>query len=140
MARRQTAAAAVAAREVPATQVSARRGRRRFTAEYKASIVQQAAQCRAPGEIGALLRREGLFSSQLTMWRKLYQRGARRALSQPRGPTARRTAETETVARLERELAQVRDELARAELVIDIQKKLSALLGLSPPAPTTEPT
>ena len=100
---RQTAAAA--AREVPATKVSAPRGRRRFTAEYKASIVQQAAQCRAPSEIGALLRREGLFSSQLTMWRKLYQRGARRALSQPRGPTARRTAESETVARLERELA-----------------------------------
>ena len=101
MAGRQTAAAP----EVPATKVSARSGRRRFTAEYKPSIVQQAAQCRAPGEIGALLRREGLFSSQFTMWRKLYQRGARRALSQPRGPTARRTAENETVARLERELA-----------------------------------
>ena len=60
---RQTAAA----REVPATKLSAQRGRRRFTAEYKSSIVQHAAQCRAPGEIGALLRREGLFSSQLTM-------------------------------------------------------------------------
>ena len=137
MASRQTAAAA---REVPATKVSARNGRRRFTAEYKASMVQHAAQCRAPGEIGALLRREGLFSSQLTMWRKLYQRGARHALSQRRGPTTRRTAESRTVARLEREMAQVCDELARAELVIDIQKKLSALLGLSPPAPTTEPT
>ena len=126
-----------AADEVPVTKVRARRGRRRFTAEYKASIVHQAAQCRAPGEIGALLRREGLFSSQLTMWRTLYQRGAQRALSQPRGPTAKRTAETATIARLERELGQVRDELARAELVIEIQKKLSALLGLSPPAPTT---
>ena len=125
--------------EVPTTQVSARRGRRRFTAEYKASIVQQAAQCRAPGEIGALLRREGLFSSQLTMWRTLYQRGAQRALAQPRGPTPTRTSETATIARLERELSRVRDELARAELIIDIQKKVAALVGVSLPAPTTEP-
>jgi len=129
-----------AARQVPATKVSARRGRRRFTAEYKVSIVQQATQCRAPGEIGALLRREGLFSSQLTMWRKLYQRGAQRALSAPRGPTARRTTEAGTVARLERDLASVRAELARAELVIEIQKKLSALLGLSPHEPNIAPS
>ena len=125
--------------EVPATKVSARRGRRRFTAEYKASMVHQAAQCRAPGEIGALLRREGLFSSQLTMWRTLYHTGARRALSQPRGPTSTRTAESATIARLERELERVRDELARAELIIDIQKKVAALVGVSRPAPTTEP-
>jgi transposase-like protein len=93
-----------------------------------ASIVQQAAPCRAPGEIGALLRREGLFSSQLTLWRKQYQAGVRRALSQRRGPTAARTAETVTIATLERENAQWRDELARAELVIACPKKLAALL------------
>ena len=113
---------------VSSTQVAVRGTRRRFTADYKASIVQQAAQCRAPGEIGALLRREGLFSSQLTVWRKQYQAGVRRALSQRRGPTAARTAETVTIAKLERELAQVRDDLARAELVIACQKKLAALL------------
>lgn len=110
------------------TQVAVRGTRRRFTADYKTLIVQQAAQCRAPGEIGALLRREGLFSSQLTMWRKQYQTGARRALSQRRGPTATRSVESATVTRLEHELAQVRDELARAELVIALQKKLAALL------------
>ena len=110
------------------TQVAARGTRRRFTVDYKASIVQQAAQCRAPGEIGALLRREGLFSSQLTLWRKQYQAGVRRALSQRRGPTAARTAATVTIARLERELAALRDELTRAELVIACQKKLAALL------------
>ena len=110
------------------TQVAVRGTRRRFTANYKASIVQQEAQCRAPGEIGALLRREGLFSSQLAMWRKQYQAGVRRALSQRRGPTAARTGETAAVARLERENAQSRDELARAELVITLQKKLAALL------------
>ena len=75
-----------------------------------------------------MLRREGLFSSQLTLWRKQYQAGVRRALSQRRGPTAARTAETVIIAKLERENAQLRDELARAELVIACQKKLAALL------------
>ena len=56
-------------------EVSASGRRRRFTVEYKTRIVQEAAQCRAAGEIGSLLRREGLFSSQLTMWRKLYHAG-----------------------------------------------------------------
>ena len=88
------------------TQVVVRGTRRRFTADYKASIVQQAAQCRAPGEIGAMLRREGLSSLQLTMWRRQHQAGVRRALSQRRGPTAARTGETAAVARLERENAQ----------------------------------
>ena len=88
-------------------------------------MVQQAAQCRAPGEIGALLPREGLFSSPLTLWRKQYQAGVRRALSQRRGPTAARTV---TIAKLERENTQLRDELARAELVIACPKKLAALL------------
>lgn len=124
MARPQTQDAGVP----ESTQVTTRGTRRRFTVEYKASIVQQAAQCRAPGEIGALLRREGLFSSQLTLWRKQYQAGVRRALSQRRGPTAARTAATVTIARLERELAALRDELTRAELVIACQKKLAALL------------
>ena len=122
------------------TQVAARGTRRRFTVEYKASIVQQAAQCRAPGEIGALLRREGLFSSQLTLWRKQYQAGVRRALSQRRGPTAARTAETVTIAKLERENAQLRDELARAELVIACQKKLAALLDHSARESSTAPS
>ena len=69
MAGKQTQDSAAAA----TTQVASRAGRRRFTADYKAQVVQQAAQCRAPREIGALLRREGLFSSLLTMWRKQYQ-------------------------------------------------------------------
>ena len=118
MAGKQTQDSAAAA----TTQVASRAGRRRFTADYKAQVVQQAAQCRAPREIGALLRREGLFSSLLTMWRKQYQTGAHRALSQRRGPTATRTGATATVSRLERENAQLRDELAPAELVIALQK------------------
>ena len=112
--------------------------RRRFTVEYKTRIVQAAALCRAVGEIGSLLRREGLFSSQLTMWRKQYHAGARQALAQRRGPRPR--AETSEFARMQRENAQLRDELARAELLIGIQKKLSALLERPRPDRTGEPT
>jgi transposase len=122
------------------TQVAVRSSRRRFTADYKASVVQEAARCRAPGEIGALLRREGLFSSHLTMWRQQYDTGARRALAQRRGPVPARTAESAAVTRLERELVQVRDDLARAELVIELQKKLSSLLARPVHAPSTERT
>ena len=112
--------------------------RRRFTVEYKTSIVQEAAQCRAVGEIGSLLRREGLFSSQLTMWRKLYHAGARRALAKRRGPKPR--AESSEVARLQHEKAQLRDQLMRAELLIGIQKKLSALLERPRREPHGKPT
>ena len=115
-----------------AVEVSASGRRRRFTVEYKTRIVQEAAQCRAAGEVGSLLRREGLYSSQLTTWRKQYHAGARQALSQRRGPKPR--ADTETMERLQRENDRLRDQLARAELVISIQKKLSELLGLPQPA------
>ena len=119
-------------------EVSASGRRRRFTVEYKTRIVQEAAQCRAAGEIGSLLRREGLFSSQLTMWRKLYHAGARQALAQRRGPKPR--GDTSEFARLERENAQLRDQLARAELLIGIQKKLSALLERPRREPHGKPT
>lgn len=114
----------------------AARGRRRFTVEYKTRIVQEAAQCRAVGEIGSLLRREGLFSSQLTTWRKQYHAGARHALAQKRGPKPKDRAAQDELARLQRENAQLRAQVARAELVISIQKKLSALLqGVPTDAP-----
>ena len=112
--------------------------RRRFTVEYKTRIVQEAAQCRAVGEIGSLLRREGLFSSQLTMWRKQYHAGARQALAQRRGPKPR--ADTSELERVQRENAQLRDQLARAELLIGIQKKLSALLERPRREPNGKPT
>lgn len=113
-----------------ASEVSASGPRRRFTADYKMRIVQEAAQCRAVGEIGSLLRREGLFSSQLTMWRQQYAAGVRHALSQKRGPKPQAHAESGELARMQRENAQLRDQLARAELLLSIQKKVSELLGL----------
>lgn len=112
--------------------------RRRFTVEYKTRIVQEAAQCRAAGEIGSLLRREGLFSSQLTMWRKQYHAGARQALAQRRGPKPK--AETSQLERVQRENAQLRDQLERAERLIGIQKKLSALLERPRREPNGKPT
>ena len=110
------------------TGVSSGPGRRRFTVEYKTWVVQEAARLRGSGEVGALLRREGLFSSQLTMWRKQYAAGVRQALSQQRGPKATTDAAAPEVTRLQRENAKLREQLARAELLIDIQKKLAALM------------
>ena len=114
------------------SEVSARGGRRRVTVEYKTRIVQEAAQCRAAGEIGSLLRREGWYSSQLTTWRKPYHAGARQALAQKRGPKPTDRADQVELARLQRENAQLREQVARAELLIAIQKKLSELLPSVP--------
>lgn len=121
-----------------AVEVPARKPRRRFTVEEKTRIVQAAAQCRAVGEIGSLLRREGLYSSQLTMWRQQYAAGARQALAQRRGPKPR--ADTGELTRLQRENTQLRDQLARAELLISIQKKLSTLLERPRREPSGKPT
>ena len=110
------------------SRVTAQAGRRRFTVDYKTAMVEEAERCRAASEIGALRRREGLYSSHLTAWRKHYRAGARRALSTRRGPTPAAPAHP-----LPRENARLREELARATLVIEIQKKLSALLETGAP-------
>jgi transposase len=110
--------------------------RRRFSAAYKLRIVQAADAAAETKQIGALLRREGLHSSHLVAWRRLRDAGALQALSQPRGrkPSDLQAA---TLARLERENAQLRRRLDVAELVIDVQKKLSQALGIT--LPETEP-
>lgn len=111
------------------TRVSTRASRRRFTVEYKTGIIQEAERCRAAGEIGSLLRREGLFSSQLTEWRKLYRNGARSALAKKRGPKPKRSAEAEEIERLQKEVEKLRRKLDHAEQLIGLQKKLAELLG-----------
>ena len=103
--------------------------RRRFTTDYKAAVVQEAERCRAVGEIGGMLRREGLYSSQLADWRKLYKAGAHKALAQRRGPKATRSAAATELARVQREVEQLRRKLARAEQIIGLQKKVAELLG-----------
>jgi transposase len=118
---------------LPDPEVPAKATRRRFTAAYKLRILEQAEQC-APGELGALLRREGLYSSHLTKWRA--QRAAGRL--QGRKQTAGKVeldAALKRVAAVERENRRLRQRLERAETVISVQKKLSSLLGLDPQEP-----
>ena len=107
----------------PDTEVRPRTARRRFTVAYKRKIVEEAAQC-AHGEIGALLRREGLYSSYLTKWRTEYEAGT--LSNKARGPRANPNAAD--VKRLERENARLQRKLEQAEAIIDAQKKLARLL------------
>ena len=108
--------------------------RRAFTAQYKLSIVEQADACQRPGEVGALLRREGLYSSHLTNWRRLKRQGALQSLgTQPRGPKpSDSTSNTKTISSLERKVARLEKELEKAHTIIDVQKKLSVLLSNEP--------
>jgi transposase len=120
---------------VAEVEVSAKAQRRRFTAEYKRKILQEADACKKPGEVGALLRREGLYSSHLATWRALRERGELAGLtSKKRGPKAREVDERDLrIVELERQLARAEAKIERAELIIDVQKKLGRLLGVEMP-------
>ena len=127
------------ARQVPDPEVPPKAQRRKFTAEYKLGIVREAERCKEPGEIGALLRREGLYSSLLTAWRREVEQGTRAALrSKKRGPKAR--VVDPRVKEVERENARLRKRLEHAELIIAVQKKVSALLGIPLESPNDEKT
>lgn len=116
----------------PDPEVAALPKRRQFSAAYKRRIVRAANACTVPGEIGALLRREGLYSSHLTHWRRELEAGEQAALApKPRGPKPDpATAESRRNEVLEREVACLRRQLERAERIIEAQKKLCELLGL----------
>ena len=115
---------------VPDPEVSAQPKRRRFTAAYKARIVEAAQRCTEPGEIGALLRREGLYSSALTQWRRQYQAGALQGLrDDKRGRKRTGDARDEELQRLRRDNERLNRKLRQAELIIEIQKKAAAMLG-----------
>jgi transposase-like protein len=101
--------------------------RRRFTAEYKLSILQQAEACTQPGEVGALLRREGLYTSHLSLWRRQRDQGALVALRRARGRPKRPLLEVENT-KLRQRAEHAEAELAKAQKVIEVQGKLSALL------------
>jgi transposase-like protein len=128
---------------VPERATSPERPKRRtFTAEYKLRIVREADDALASGEAGAvgeLLRREGLYSSHLTVWRRERDDGELAGLTpKKRGRKPRENPLAEEVERLERELAKVKSELHKANAVIDVQKKLAVLLGETLPVPTEE--
>ena len=116
----------------PDPEVSAKATRRRFTPQYKLSIVEQADECETPGDIGRLLRREGLYSSHLSAWRKAAREGSLRELARKRGPKpSAGKRDVKRLRRLERENARLREELRKARIVIEVQGKVSGLLGLS---------
>jgi transposase-like protein len=105
--------------------------RRRFTAQYKLRILEEADRCTERGQIGELLRREGLYSSYLSKWREQRARGQLHGLaSKKRGRPAEAPAAAE-LARLRRENERLRVQLEQAEVIIDVQKKLAELLGLT---------
>jgi len=115
--------------EAPNPELTQRARRRRFTSAYKLAIVREAdSLADRPGEIGALLRREGLYSSHLTKWRRLRDEGALEALSRPRGRKPAPALEVEN-AQLRRRLAEAEAELEKARTVIEVQGNVSALLG-----------
>lgn len=117
----------------PDPEVLAKAQRRTFTAEYKLGIVEEADHAAEPGAIGALLRREGLYSSHLVEWRRLRETGALGALSKRRGRKPTRNPLAEENSKLKAELARVNKKLQQAEIIIDVQKKVSALLGIALP-------
>ena len=110
---------------IPDAEVVPRAKRRQFSVSYKSRILEAADQCHDPGEIGALLRREGLYSSHLSRWRQLRRQG-RLGVKEERAREATRAE----VAELRRENERLQVRLVQAELVIDVQKKISQLLGL----------
>jgi transposase len=114
------------------TEVTEKAKRRAFTAEYKRNIVKEADACKGPGEIGALLRREGLYSSHLTTWRQARDRGelAPGAATKKRGPKAAPVdPRDKKIAEMERQIAKLTTRAERAEAIAEIQKKLAALFG-----------
>ena len=113
----------------PDPEVVAKPKRRRFTAEYRLKVLRQADACKAPGELGALLRREGLYSSLLSTWRRQREQGALAVLrARKRGPKAK--AVDPRVKELEKQNARLRRKLKQAEMIIEVQKKVHEILGI----------
>jgi transposase len=112
-------------------EVVERTSRRRFTAKYKLRVLEQADGCTESGQIGALLRREGLYSSHLTTWRRQREAGAFAGLApRKRGHKANpENRQTQRMAELERENERLRHQLVQAETIIDVQKKSPAYWG-----------
>ena len=119
--------------KVPDPEVVPRAKRRRFSAEYKLRILEEVDACSEPGQIGALLRREGLYSSHLTTWRRQREQGQLDGLSpKKRGrKPAVDEALVKELAELKQDNQRLENRLQQAETIIEVQKKLSGLLGLT---------
>ncbi len=117
---------------IPDPEVVPKAKRRKFSAEYKRRILEEADNCTEPGQIGALLRREGLYSSHLSTWRRQRDQGLVQALSPKKRGRKRKDELEREVAKLQRENEQLQTSLEQAEMIIEVQKKLSEVLGLAP--------
>lgn len=123
--------------EMPKTEVIAKAKRKQFSAAEKLRILREVDACQGSGEIGALLRREGIYSSYLTTWRRQRERGELDGLApQKRGP--KEDPQAAANARLQRENERLREELRKAHLIIDVQKKVSQILGVPLEEPKEE--
>lgn len=119
------------------TEVVVRPKRRQHTVEYKLRILRELDECIGKGEVGAILRREGLYSSLISKWREQREQGSLDRLSgQRRGPKVEPNAAE--LARLQHENKRLKEKLERAELIIDVQKKVGRLIGETPPPPSEE--
>ena len=128
-ARRATGDPAGRVAVAPDPEVSEKAKRRRFTVEYKLRILREADACKGDGDVAALLRREGLYSSHLTNWRRQREQGALRDLrARRRGPTPRPV--DPRVKQLEAENRRLTRKLQRAETIITLQKKVAEILGI----------
>jgi transposase len=135
----RSAAAAKGPALRPDPEVVAKPKRRTYTAEYKQRILLEAEAAAATrGGLGALLRREGLYSSLLTYWRRERAQGVLEALTpQKRGPKSKRNPLEEENQKLRRQNARLSEDLRKAQIIIDVQKKVAALLGH--PIPEQDP-
>jgi transposase-like protein len=111
------------------SEVPARAQRRKFIAEDKKRILEEADRATQHGAIGALLRREGIFSSTLANWRREREAAVKKAFSQKRGPQPKRNPLASENEKLRRQNQRLQDELDKAHIVIEVQKKVARLLG-----------
>ena len=119
------------------TEVVAKAKRRQYSAEYKLRIMRELDECSGKGESGAVLRREGLYSSLVSKWREQREKGGLNGLSrQRRGPQV--DPNVAELVRLRRENKRLKEQLERAEIIIDVQKKVAQLVGTTPAAPQNE--
>jgi transposase-like protein len=117
--------------KVPETEVVVKAKRRQYTAEYKLRLLKEIDSCQGNGDIGAVLRREGLYSSMLSKWKEQRDNGALDGLSsQKRGPKI--DPQAAELALMKRDNERLRERLRQAELIIDVQKKVALLLGVPP--------
>ena len=123
----------VSEKETERTEVVARASRRRFSTKYKLRILAEIDECTQPGQLGALLRREGLYSSTVRRWRQKREEGVLSGLSpKKRGPKPNPDAAlVRELAKQRKRIEKLEKELQRAEMIIGVQKKVSELLGIT---------